>query len=444
MRFPSPISRPSFPAHSSARRWLCAALPLALAVAASCASAQVPPPVPAPRAAPAVVPQAAPTPAAWADPHPDIPYLPKPRAVPADFLVEHPPVTPDASPEARALLHMLYQISGKHTLSGQHNDSGHPGANTDVAAQITGKSPAVYGEDWGFGADAAARRHDEVKELITQWQAGHIIALCWHEPPPTMDEPVSFKGEIQSRITDRQFNDLLTPGTPLYKHWCTQLDAIAECLKELQDAHVPVLWRPLHEINGDWFWWNGVRGDAAHGTKQLYRQEFDRLVHYHHLTNLVWVWNPDRPERADRQFVDYFPGSQYVDVLALDCYNVYKQSYYDELNALSDGKPLAIAETYVPPTLEVYKAQPKWAYYMRWSPNTRQLQRMLASHQEQQAADTFAGILMHSDQPTPPNALSGAQLRAILDSPRLMSVSDKEYAQALAPVRTAAGQPPLR
>ena len=361
---------------------------------------------------------------AWSDPHPEIPYLPKPRAVPADFLVEHPPVTPDASPEARALLHMLYQISGKHTLSGQHNDSGRPGANTDVAAQITGKSPAVYGEDWGFGADSAARRHDEVKELITQWRAGHIIALCWHEPPPTMDEPVSFKGEIQSRITDRQFNDLLTPGTPLYKHWCTQLDAIAECLKELQDAHVPVLWRPLHEINGDWFWWNGVRGDAAHGTKQLYRQEYDRLVRYHHLTNLVWVWNPDRPERADRQFVDYFPGGQYVDVLALDCYNVYKPSYYDELNALSDGKPLAIAETYVPPTLaKSTRPSPSGPTTCAGRPTPGSCRGCWQSHQEQLAADTFAGILMHSDQPTPPNALSGVQLRAILDSPRLMSVS---------------------
>lgn len=406
--------------HFSIPRWRCAALPLVLAALASGTLAQTPSSAPASS---------------------EIPYLPKPPAVAADALVEHAPVTPDASPEAKALLHMLYQISGRQTLSGQHNDAERPGANTDIAARLTGQAPAVYGEDWGFGAEAAARRHAEVQELIGEWRAGHIIALCWHEPPPTMDEPVSFQHDVQSRITPQQFDDLLTPGTPLYKHWCTQLDAIAECLKELQDAHVPVLWRPYHEINGGWFWWNGIRGDATHGSKQLYRQEFDRLVHYHHLSNLIWVWNPDRPEGADRQFVDYFPGSQYVDVFALDCYNAYKQSYYDDLNALSGGKVMAIAETYVPPTLAVYQAQPKWVYYMRWSPPTRQLRQMLADHQEQQAEDTFAGVLMHSDQPTPPNALTGVQLRAILDSPRLLSVGDPGYALAVGPVRAAAGLP---
>src|ERR1035438_5935670 len=130
-----------------------------------------------------------------------------------------------------------------------------------------------------------------VQELVTQFHAGHVIALCWHEVPPTMDEPVTFRGQIQSRITDQQFDDLLTPGTALNKHWLTQVDGVAEYLKQLQDAHVPVLWRPFHEINGDWFWWNGRRGDAGHGTKQLYRMMFDRLVNFHHLSNLLWVWN---------------------------------------------------------------------------------------------------------------------------------------------------------
>jgi mannan endo-1,4-beta-mannosidase len=87
--------------------------------------------------------------------------------------------------------------------------------------------------------------------------------------PPTEDEPVTFRGSIQSHITDAQFQALLTPGTDIHKHWCAQVDVVAEYLRQLQDAHVPVLWRPLHEINGNWFWWNGHLGDASHGTKQL-------------------------------------------------------------------------------------------------------------------------------------------------------------------------------
>ena len=88
---------------------------------------------------------------------------------------------------------------------------------------------------------------------------------------------------------------------------------------------------------------------------------------FHGLDNLLWVWNPDRPARADRQFVDYFPGHDTVDVLALDCYGAFEQAYYDDLNALSDGKVMAIGETSHSPFLPLYEAQPKWAYYMNWA-----------------------------------------------------------------------------
>jgi mannan endo-1,4-beta-mannosidase len=366
---------------------------------------------------------AAPVP--WTEPHPEIPYLLKPPLRPADWLVEHEPVTPGASPEARALLHFLYAISGKHTLTGQHNFPGAQGASTERTLQRTGKLPALYGTDWGFAAagdkDTAYERREVVRQLIKQWHAGCVITLCWHAVPPTEDEPVTFLHSVQSRIADAQFADLLTPGTPLHKHWCVQVDMVAEYLKQLQDARVPILWRPFHEINGDWFWWNGVRGrDDAHGTKQLYRNIYDRLVTFHGLDNLLWVWNPDRPARADRQFVDYYPGTEYVDVLALDCYASFEQSYYDDLNALSDGKPMAIGECGKLPPLEIYTTQPKWAFYMQWA----YVDRSLHEH------------------PTPAMPVDSS-LAAIVSDPRLLSLTDAGYRAAMNDVRAACGLPPL-
>src|SRR5580704_6189098 len=79
----------------------------------------------------------------WKEPHPEIAYLPKPPSKPADWLVEQPPVNPNASPEARALLHMLYQISGKHTLTGQHNFIGEQEFTTNVFSVYTGKTPTI-------------------------------------------------------------------------------------------------------------------------------------------------------------------------------------------------------------------------------------------------------------------------------------------------------------
>lgn len=373
----------------------------------------------------------APQRAGWTEPHPEIPYLQKPPSKPADWLVEQPPVNPNATPEAKALLHMLYRISGKSTLTGQHNYPNEQRFASNVMGIYTGKMPALYGTDFGFAAagdkDSAYSRHEMMAELIRRFRAGQVIALCWHEVPPTMDEPVTFRGQVQSRITDAQFNDLVTPGTALQKHWLAQIDVVAEYLKQLQDAHVPVLWRPYHEINGDWFWWNGIRGDDQHGTKQLYRLMYDRLTNFHHLNNLIWVWNPDQPSRPDRQFVDYFPGLQYVDVLGFDCYGVFQQSFYDDLNALSGGKVMAISETANPPSIAVYERQPKWAYVMRW------------------AMDKAPGLRMLETPMTGPNrGPTRADSQTLVKDPRMMSLQDRSYLNLIADVLRAAGYPAVR
>lgn len=376
----------------------------------------------------------------WVDPHPEIPYLSKPPLKPANWLVERSPVSPNASPEARVLLHMLYQVSGNHTLTGQHNYANEQEFNTNVNAIVTGKAPALYGTDFGFSAagdkDSAYTRHEQVQTLIKQFHLGHVIAICWHEVPPTMDEPVTFRGQIQSHITDQQFDDLLTKGTAVNKHWLAQVDGIAEYLKELQDAHVPVLWRPFHEINGDWFWWNGRRGDATHGTKQLYRLMYDRLVNFHHLNNLLWVWNPDQPSRPDRQFVDYFPGLEFVDVLGLDCYGAFQQSFYDDLNALSGGKVMAISETSNPPAISVYQTQPKWCYIMRWAMDKAPALSMLKTMNEPPAVAPALPVQRRGP--------SRAEQQALVKDPRMMSLQDRSYLKLIGDVQKAAGARPVR
>ena len=353
----------------------------------------------------------------WSDPHPEIPYLPKPALKPADWLVEQDPVNPNATPEARALLQYLYSLSGKHTLTGRHNYIGRRHFSTELAIRQSGKTPALYGSDWGFAAvgdkDTAYERDELVQELTRQWQGGAVVTLCWHAVRPTHDEPVTFSGNVRGQLTDAEFEDVLTPGTALYDRWCAQVDAIAVHLLQLQEAHIPVLWRPYHEINGDWFWWGGRRGDEDHGTKQLYRQIYDRLVNLHGLNNLLWVWNPDRPSRADRQFVDYFPGIEYVDVLALDCYGAFEQSYYDDLNALSGGKVLAIGETHTPPAIPSYDTQPKWAYFMIWASDSPGDSNWPVKH----------------DWP---------ELRALVRHPRILSLDDPMYREGIARVQASA------
>jgi mannan endo-1,4-beta-mannosidase len=334
------------------------------------------------------------------------------------------PVTPKASPEAVALLNFFYTVSGKYTLTGQHNYPNIMGRNTRFAAEYIGKTPVIYSTDWGFAKDgdkdSYLARPEIVKEAIRQHKLGSIITICWHAVPPTAKEPVTFQpvpgakpvalASVQGQLTDQQFKDILTPGTALYKSWCAQVDSVAFYLKKLQDAHVPVLWRPYHEMNGNWFWWGGRPG--KYSTQALYRQLFDRLVKHHKLNNLIWMWSVDRPNKPEMKFSNFYPGNEYLDILALDVYGSdFNQAYYDSLLVLSKDKPLVLGEVGNPPSLEILSRQPKWGYYVIWSGMVR-------------------------------NTLK-KQHKILTGDPRILSLEDNAYRQAIAPFRQVCGLPQL-
>ena len=335
------------------------------------------------------------------------------------------PVTPDALPETRALLQVLSEVSGRHTFTGQHNFPNIHGRNSAFATRYIGHEPVIWGCDLGFAkdgdTDSYLARPDIVREAIAQHRRGAIIALCWHAVPPTADEPVTFHPQpgadpthlasVQGRLTDAQFREVLTPGTALYEKWCRQVDAVAGFLKELETARVPVLWRPYHEMNGDWFWWGGRTGEYS--SERLYRQIFDRYVNVHHLKNLVWVWSVDRVHGDAMAHAKYFPGSRYVDVLALDVYgNDFAPSYYDSLVTLARGKPLALAEVGNPPSLDILAKQPGWTYYMTWTGMVRNTSR--------------------------------AAYATLMADPRIVNLDDGTYAQVTAGYRRSCGLPPVQ
>jgi len=288
-------------------------------------------------------------------------------AVPA---VAATPVNPHASPEARALLKYLQSISGHYTLTGQHNFPNHIARWTDRAYDLTGKYPALFGQDFGFAGeedkDSVLARPELIEEAKRQYRNGAVVTLTWHAVRPTSDEPVTFRDNVQSHLSGFEWNELLTPGTRLYNRWCEQVDVVAGYLKQLQEARVPVLFRPYHEMNGPWFWWGGRPGKI--GSSALYRQIFDRFVNVHHLDNLIWVWNVNATNSPSvGAMADYFPGPQYADLLSVDTYGEFKQSYYDEVLALAGGKPIALGEVGAAPTPELLRQQPKWIYFMVWS-----------------------------------------------------------------------------
>jgi len=285
------------------------------------------------------------------------------------FAQSFQPVNKNASPEAKKLLSYLYSINGKYMLSGQHDFNESMNRFSDSVKNITGKYSAVWSTDfiWNWKTDNGQAIVDE---SIKKNKAGYIITLMWHQGRPIDNPPFAWKESIQGKLTDDQWKELTTEGTALNKRWLAQIDAVAGYLLQLKTAHVPVLWRPYHEMNGVWFWWGNKKGKE--GIQKLWKMMYDRYVNHFHLDNLLWVWGANGPRDipADEAYPykDFYPGADYVDVLGADVYHMdYEQKDYNELLDLAKGKLIALTECGELPGKAILDAQPKWAWFVVWS-----------------------------------------------------------------------------
>jgi mannan endo-1,4-beta-mannosidase len=279
------------------------------------------------------------------------------------------PITPNPSAETVQLLEYIYNISGKQIMAGQHCAPLVGSTRLPVVHRLTNKYPAVFGQDFGFSYpgywDGINYRQNIVDEAIRRHAEGFIITLMWHAVPPTEDEPVTFRESIQGELTDQEWNDLITPGTLIHERWKSQVDVIAWFLKQLRYAGVPVLWRPYHEMNGGWFWWGQKPGE--NGYKKLWRMLYDRLVNFHGLNNLIWVFNTNEFKNGVDPHETYYPGDDVVDILATDVYTEgFNQENYDLMVALAGNKPIALGEVGRVPSPEIIKSQPRWTWFMQW------------------------------------------------------------------------------
>jgi mannan endo-1,4-beta-mannosidase len=282
---------------------------------------------------------------------------------------EFQPVNNNATPEARQLLHLLYSISGKNILAGHHSYLNRPDFFIDTVKAITGKRPVVWGSDF-INYYKPGEGDQLVKESYEKYKQGYIVTLMWHQGRPLDNPPYGWKESIQNKLTDSEWTELITPGTAINKKWTDEIDVIASYLSELNVLHVPVLWRPYHELNGVWFWWGNRKGE--NGSAKLYKMMYDRYVNLFHLDNLIWVWGPNSPRDLINDeayaYEDFFPGLDYVDVLSADIYHAdYRQSHYDQLLQLGKGKVLALGEVGEVPSPEILAKQPRWSWFLIWT-----------------------------------------------------------------------------
>ena len=285
------------------------------------------------------------------------------------FAQNFEPVNKNASPEAKKLLSYLYSINGKSMLSGEHNFNQSMDRFNDSVKAITGKYPAVWGTDfiWNGMKDNGQAIVDET---IKRWKEGYLVTLMWHQGRPVDNPPYGWKESVQAKLTDAQWKELTTEGTELNKRWLAQIDVIAGYLQQLDSAHIPILWRPYHEMNGVWFWWGNKPGKD--GIQKLWKMMYDRYTNHFHLNNLIWVWGANGPRDipADEAYAykAFYPGKDYVDILGTDVYHSdYEQKDYNELLDVAKGKLIALSEVGELPSVAVLQAQPKWSWFLVWT-----------------------------------------------------------------------------
>lgn len=280
------------------------------------------------------------------------------------FLIPEAQAFPGSSKQQ--VINYLRSTTGSGIVSGQHNKepASNPGQYTQQVKDVTGQYPGLWGGDLMFRAEDVAHRQRVVDQAKTEWANGSLVALTWHVCPPTMGSSCEFDGGVKSSITDAQFSQTVTDGTALNNAWKRRLDEVVPYLQQLKSAGVPVLFRPLHEMNEKWNWWGDRPG--ANGGARLYRITHDYLTSKG-LDNLIWVWNvQDNPAGG---WADYYPGDDYVDVASLDVWykNYPSTADYQQLQSIAGSKPIALAEMGKIPDASLLTGQTRWSYFMMWS-----------------------------------------------------------------------------
>lgn len=141
-------------------------------------------------------------------------------------------------------------------------------------------------------------------------------------------------------------SQLTTPGAPGYAAWRTQLDFYADILSDMQDAGVTILFRPLMEMNGDWFWYGSVSGqNNQQAFIDLYRDMYEYFTNVKQLNNLIWVYSANMAYTGIPNVDFYYPGDDVVDITGLDVYannlSLPTAQYQTMINL---GKPFAFTE----------------------------------------------------------------------------------------------------
>ncbi|MBP0982481.1 MAG: hypothetical protein J6A19_02030 [Oscillospiraceae bacterium] len=284
---------------------------------------------------------------------------------------------PYANLKTQNIYQYLKAVYGKRTLAGQCTDYGN-NTETDALYLGIGKYPAVRTFDFIFDSMSFCNGTPQAKDvdLAIRWSNdGGLVVYDWHWYAPygecsfySKDTSFSLANAVTdvdlSKVDDAELENLYANGKISIEAYkiIKDIDNISALMQRMEDANVTVMWRPLHEASGGWFWWGDSGADAY---KWLWKLMYHRMTDYHELDNLIWVWNA--------QSADWYPGDEYCDISATDIYN----RAYDygtspgllaEMTGWSDGKLVTMSECATMPDPDlIVRDNAYWLWFAVWN-----------------------------------------------------------------------------
>ena len=315
-----------------------------------------------------------------------------------------------ATRETQALFKNLKKLSEKHTLFGhQHaTEYGHGwsgDADRSDVKSVSGSHPAVIGVDFsglsGRPADAIERNKKALVKTITDtYNRGGVTTVAWHFSNPVSN--TSFYARDSGWVAAVQH---IVPGGSHHQHYkqiLTQVAAVAKSAIGKDGTLAPMIFRPFHEFDGDWFWWG-----KAHTSKEdfinLWRFTVSYLRDSLQVHNFLYAFSPDNRFNTEAEYLDRYPGDEWVDMVGVDNYGDFgRDGKYNleagirKLKVVSDyakkaGKLAAFTETgleSIPNTtwwtetlLKAMKTENlQLAYVLVWRNDTRSLTHYYAPY----------------------------------------------------------------
>ncbi|KAG4098449.1 mannan endo-1,4-beta-mannosidase B [Neocallimastix lanati (nom. inval.)] len=273
-------------------------------------------------------------------------------------------VNPKAIPAAKKLYDFLKSNYGKRILSGQVGAAGQAGDEGEEFKRImnaTGKKPAVWNMDFIFESNDCTWRptNPDITEMAINWwkkyQGKGIMSAQWHWNIAGKTGNFAF----YKKDTTFDLEKAVTEGTWEYEKIIKDIDRVSGLIKKLQAINMPLIWRPLHENNGDWFWW----GNNPKACAKLWKILYERMVNYHGLNNLIWLWNGNNDEYTPIEYIDIIG----VDIYAND-HGPQTTAYNTHFDFYGGKKMVVLSENgRIPDIQQCVDQGAWWGYFQTWN-----------------------------------------------------------------------------